>query len=714
MSGLLGAAALLLLATRCAPAAGSGAWSESQKLLAGYNPNLISHPNFASPGTGGNAAAGWSSPAALFSIDKSAPHWPAPSSLKLVVNQSNLQGASQTVEGMRAGRTYAFSIATKSKDLNATDDGATACLEFHGPTGDWLGGHYSIGGTRGTMNWTVFSAEVTIPNVGKTTAGVSQAVTSVSFMAYVRGAVTGTAWFSAANVTQLGSPFDMTTNVVRPVYRGRITNQTSHSMRIDVRAHLSFGDFDPSLGSTLQVVSSLRSVASGLPIETITAGPPVGSVVDLNFNATCPRSLPAGTYNVTTVLRNATTAHVIQTTWHKLTRVADSTAEPKVWIDDQQRTIVNGQPFFPLGMYTFGISEQDIANISQTRLNFIMPYGCPINTTTDQGLNILDLVHTAGLKVAFDLKGTYFGNPEGWVKPVTSRASERSVIEAQIDAYRAHPAILAWYLNDELPEKWIPDLDDHYRWAVARDSDHPCWSVLFEASQLRQYLASFDVVGLDPYPVVGPLSQRQAAGVGNVVDIGQNQIDASRPLWEVVQAQNMANYGPCTTGCRTPSLAEERSMAWQSVVRGANGVAWYSLGDLQRNKDVPYAEGLGHIASVAAELDRFAPILLSDDGAAPAATVDGNASTWTRTRARWFENAYWLFAANDGRGEGETPYTLQLPHGLSIGSVQVISEQAPHRQLNRTSALRFVDHVRAFDVKVYRITIQTGGNLNKS
>lgn len=641
----------------------------------------------------------------MFSIDENAPYWPAPSSLKLVVNQSNLQGASQTVQSMRAGRTYIFSIATKSRDLNATDDGATACLEFHGPKGDWLGGHYSIGGTRGTMNWTSFSAEVTIPTSGKTTGGVSQLVTSVSFMAYVRGAVTGTAWFSAANVTQLGSPFDMSTEVLRPVYRGRITSATNRTTRIALRAHLSFADFDSSLGSHLQIVSSLRLVTRRQPIETITIAPPVGSVVDLKFNATCPRSLPAGTYNITTMLHNATTGHVIRTTWHELTRVPDSSVVPKVWIDDQQRTIVNGQPFFPLGIYTFGISEEDIANISQTRLNFIMPYGCPINTTTDKGLKILDMVHTAGLKVAFDLKGTYFGNPEGWVQPVTSRASERAVVEAQIDAYKTHPAILAWYLNDELPEKWVPDLNDHYRWAVARDPDHPAWSVLYEASQLRQYIASFDVVGLDPYPIVGPLSQRQAAGVGNVVELGLSQIDAARPLWEVVQAQNMANYGPCTTGCRTPSFAEERSMAWQAVVRGANGVAWYSLGDLQRNRDVPYAEGLAHIAGVAEELDRFAPVLLSDAGPAPAATVNGNASGWVRTRARWFQNDYWLFAANDGRGEGETSYTLQLPEGFSIRCVQVVSE-LPYRQLNRTSAVEFVDVVGALDVRVYQISTQ--------
>ena len=55
-------------------------------------------------------------------------------------------------------------------------------------------------------------------------------------------------------------------------------------------------------------------------------------------------------------------------------------------------------------------------------------------------------------------------------------------------------------------------------------------------------------------------------------------IDSARPLWEVIQAHNLRDYNKGCDGCRTPSASEERSMAWQAVCRGANGVVCCSWG----------------------------------------------------------------------------------------------------------------------------------------
>ena len=32
-------------------------------------------------------------------------------------------------------------------------------------------------------------------------------------------------------------------------------------------------------------------------------------------------------------------------------------------------------------------------------------------------------------------------------------------------------------------------------------ADHPAWAVLYEDTQLRDYVKTFDVVGTDPYPI---------------------------------------------------------------------------------------------------------------------------------------------------------------------------------------------------------------------
>ena len=57
-------------------------------------------------------------------------------------------------------------------------------------------------------------------------------------------------------------------------------------------------------------------------------------------------------------------------------------------------------------------------------------------------------------------------------------------------------------------------------------------------------------------------------------------------------------------------------MAWQAVCRGANGIVYYSYFDIKRNDDVPFETQWGILSAVAAELDSYAPVLLSDEGPA--------------------------------------------------------------------------------------------------
>ena len=184
-------------------------------------------------------------------------------------------------------------------------------------------------------------------------------------------------------------------------------------------------------------------------------------------------------------------------------------------------------------------------------------------------------------------------------------------------------------------------------------------------------------------------------------------------------------------------------MAWQAVCRGANGIVFYSCGfcscfvrfsglaftirvalnaqyglryfDIKRNDDMPFETQWSHLSAVAAEIDRFAPVLLSDEGAAPPVTAslksgDGSPA-WLATRARWGPSAaqagkggkdFYLFVANDGNGAGKVQFQLA---GTSIGAdgVSVVSETPP-RKIQPDDASSFSDEVKRLDVVVYRFT----------
>jgi|EP01046_Picozoa_sp_COSAG06_P023724 hypothetical protein len=44
--------------------------------------------------------------------------------------------------------------------------------------------------------------------------------------------------------------------------------------------------------------------------------------------------------------------------------------------------------------------------------------------------------------------------------------------------FKDHPALVAWYTNDELPATtYRPQLLTHQQWVVEGDPNHPTWQV---------------------------------------------------------------------------------------------------------------------------------------------------------------------------------------------------------------------------------------------
>ena len=127
----------------------------------------------------------------------------------------------------------------------------------------------------------------------------------------------------------------------------------------------------------------------------------------------------------------------------------------------------------------------------------------------------------------------------------------------------------------------------------------------------------------------------------------------------------------CTVGITLRVLGCLQFFSWLDILRsdGAN--------------DPPFEKKWGAISRIVAEVDRFAQILVSDQGAAPAVTISLGAVAggeespgWLRARARWNASAelgrdgtpqrdYFLFVANDGNGGGLVTFTL----GDSVGDI---------------------------------------------
>jgi hypothetical protein len=542
-----------------------------------------------------------------------------------------------------------FGVWVKTKDILGPESGATICLEWHDASGKWLGGSYPTG-IMGTHDWTEIEE----------TARVPENAASVTLSCYARRGMTGSAWFDDVQLIRITDP-PMHVMLRKPVYRGWITAQSPENAQVRVQLNLRDYDLRPQ---EVQIHAQLRDSNSKRWESTVQPKEGEAGVLDLSVPV---RGLPPGPYDLELRLTGPD-GKELQVAHQRLVRVADD-FRPYSYVDEHRRLLVGGKPFFPLGMYFSTIQESDLKVHAQSKFNCLMPYGPPTQSQ-------MDLAQRYGLKVIYSIKDWYAGS-EYCPKFIRSEADEETQVRARVRQFRDHPALLAWYLNDELSLKYLPRLEAHQRWVAEEDPDHPTWAVLYQVHDVAAYFNTFDCIGTDPYPIGRNPASMAAEWTAETF----RQVAQSRPLWQVPQLHNWANYAKTPEDRakgRTPTLAEKRSMAWQCICEGATGLVFYSWFDVQRNPDVPFDTQWAELKQISAEIDHMVRVLLSAEPV-PAINVGGPvpgqaAPRWLHWLARRHQGKLWLIAVNDGDGEGEVTFVLpaQVPSVTVLGEARAI------------------------------------------
>ena len=304
----------------------------------------------------------------------------------------------------------------------------------------------------------------------------------------------------------------------------------------------------------------------------------------------------------------------------------------RVWIDRHGRTIVDGKPFFPLGMYTTNLHRKE--TFVKGPFNTIMSY-TPLDAVQ------MDFFHTNGIKVIYSVKDAYAAMGSRAPACVTTVAAENAYVQAKVEAFKRHPALLAWYVNDECTLEMFESLKGRQRLLERLDPDHPTWAVFYQLELLRDMMPTFDIIGTDPYPIPDkPLSR-----VTEVTRLTREAMFGLRPMWQVPQAFDWGVFRKPQPGAPAPympSVEEMRSMSWQFVAAGANGLIYYSFSTIQQPQrrdgtpTVPFEKAWGDICVVGAELKKYLPVLASEPG--PAVTgvpAAWGVRTWRKDGETW-------------------------------------------------------------------------------
>lgn len=583
--------------------------------------NLAGNPGFEAV-DGKGQALGWSLPQPVYAlvadVARSGTH-----SLKFSNDDPKRYQLASSPIAFAAGVRYEFEAWVRAEGIQGEDTGATLCMEWYDAQGKYLGGSYPAGVKDTAGNWV---------RIRGLTGKTPDKTARCSVTCYARRGMTGAAWFDDV--------------VVRPYRAPLVTGLTADRYR----ATYAGGPAEVHVG--LEVPQ-----AAGQPVDIALtasllsdAGTAIGQPqvlrpsADLAVVRVDTTALAAGTYTLRVNATGGDGQYKGQGEV-RLRRVAQP-VNRRVGIDEFGRVIADGKPFFPLGTYWSGVTEEHLKLYAASPFNCLMPYG---GASPEQ----MDAIAKHGLKIIYSIKDYYAGTK--WCpKSIQTEADERPAVEKTVTAHRGHPALLAWYLNDELPADMVERLAAHQQWLEELDPDHPTWVVLYQVDDVRRYLPSFDVIGTDPYPI----PQKPAAMALEWTRKTHQAGFGRRAVWQVPQIFNWAAYrkGAEREACRAPTALEMRSMAWQCIAGGANGLIFYSWFDLWKMKDTePFEPRWAEITAMAAEIQRLFPVLLSVEPV-PAVSVTAPADVASRTWS--LDGALYLLLVNSGTSRADARVVL--------------------------------------------------------
>lgn len=439
-------------------------------------------------------------------------------------------------------------------------------------------------------------------------------------------------------------------NLVYPNYRGLIFPSVKN---IKVTANIQAREYhvDPTdLIFRVTAVSANHEIHSASSVNTYQP-----------FDMLDTSELPNGPIQLTASINNAKDNKQLSSQTWALRKISRAEVDSlKVYIDENNNTIADGKPFFPIGWYN-NTSDECLDEIGGDPFNCILDYGTN-NVPKDTMLKYLDRVQQKGMKIIYCMNDLYptatYMKDKSW-EGITGN---ENITPAVVNAYKNHPAILAWYLNDELPRTLEPALEGYYQKVVDTDPTHPCYVVLCEMSEVKYFPATTDIMGVDLYPVPSqPLTL-----VSDEAETATSAVHGHKPIWIVPQAFAWYQYGtnpdrghtPTAEELkqgRAPTFDETRCMTYLALTHGAKGLIYYCYYDLRLLPQ--HKEMWDWMKKIGLEAKTLSPILLSPDdfGTVPCAP----ASAHIHTKLKRYNGRLYLMAVNPDRTPCKVKFNIQ-------------------------------------------------------
>jgi len=300
--------------------------------------------------------------------------------------------------------------------------------------------------------------------------------------------------------------------------------------------------------------------------------------------------------------------------------VNERTAPGRCHIDEHNRLIVDGEPFFPLGFYGARDFEH-LRAMADSPFNCVLDYGMTaqdIETTR----KYLDEAHRLGMKIIFCVNDVY---PSAKYRTrLGDWVGNEAILRGVVMTFRDHPAIIAWYNNDELPFEKKEEIEGYYRRIKELDPAHPQLMVHYRPGSYRTFFDAYDIVGVDVYPI----PQKPVTELSERIDLAWKEVEGKKPVWAVPQSfawyqHRKAEDATDTLGRRrlpmpsewtkgrSPTYDETRAMTYLALVHRAKGIIYWCYYNMSYLPD--FVERWHFMRRIGAEVKELFPALLSPE-----------------------------------------------------------------------------------------------------
>lgn len=579
-------------------------------------------------------------------------------------------GASQSIT-LIPGVDYKFNVMIRCEGVQGNDQGgATIAMDFSKKNGQYLSTSRSYpSGVMGTSDWKLVEGIVTVPNDADRSA----------VTLYMRKGLTGKAWFSKVRIEPVNRPVEA--HLLRPVQERFLTSDGNFVIRWDASSFVAKETFGKSLQTRLEVVSGDMVVKTErfACTDLVTKG-------DLG-------SLPPGELTLRAVLFDPESKTILHEAEFPVACVNPATIPPNaVRVDAEGRTFVDGKPSMPIGLYLHGLDPKTLESIAASPFNCVMPYSSPglrFADTTNRGIaairEVLDACAAANVKVIYSIKDFYENatwaggvvtSPRQW----NGVTGEKAMATAIVENFRDHPALLAWYIADEMSHDMAPRVLERRRMVRTLDPWHPTWAVYCDWREFGRMVSTADVMGTDGYPIdfVGVSDMSSVARFASAAKRDLAGDGGGLPLWVVPQAHLKALYEQVDgrrmdqaqdrerllAKFRAPTEEEMRSMALLMAIQGARGFVFYSYFDLIKPAVLPdYEQRWKELCNVGGLLRELQPFLYSHE-TAPEVTVKTIQGTVNAAAYKTADGKVKVLVTATGPGASEAEITVAGTHTL--------------------------------------------------